>query len=116
MTEKVLMWLITNANTASIIVYILLGSVAMGYALHKGWLVLGRVHDLLQKAFDTLTAAAELNEEKLIDQRILNERATVTIQHQQKESDRKDKELERLAHELQLERARSQRGVPSGDS
>lgn len=108
--DKFLMWLLNNANSASIIVYLVLTIAFGGYALHKEWLVLGNVYATLKKAYDTLVPAMDAVEEKLTNQRILNERATVTIEHMTAENQRQAQTIERLEHELQLARALSERG------
>lgn len=108
--DKVLMWLLNNANTAGIVVYLILTMVFGGYAVHKGWIVPGKVYDTLQKAYDTLVPAMDAVEEKLTEQRIFNERATVTLEHMTAENQRQARQIERLEHELQLERTRSARG------
>jgi hypothetical protein len=104
--DKILMWLITNAHSASIIVYLLLTLVFSGYALHKGWIVLGKTHGVVQKAYDTMVPAMDAVEAKLADQRVLNERATVTIEYLRAENERQAQQIERLEHELAIERAR----------
>lgn len=69
-----------QGREASLVLYLLTTLVGLGLALHKEWLVLGKTAKRDREGCDTKDKAlAEVNE-KLVEQRILNERATVTIE------------------------------------
>lgn len=80
MLEKLLTYLVTNSNTVSVTAYLLVGMIFMGLAFQKGWLVLGKVYNRESDACSKKATMLEAVQEKLTDQRILNERATVTIE------------------------------------
>lgn len=80
--DKLAFWLLENQDSLSIVTYLLITAMMMGLALHKEWLVLGRVYSRQLKDYDEhVTTLAAVNE-KLITQRILNERAAVTMETQ----------------------------------
>lgn len=80
MIDKLIFWLLENP-TAPLTTYLLLTIVFMGMALHKRWLVLGSTYTTLEEAHDEDKKLLQDITEKLTDQRILNEGASVSIRY-----------------------------------
>lgn len=71
-----------QGREASLVLYLLVTLVFLALALHREWLVLGKSAKRDRDSCESKgKALAEVNE-KLVEQRILNERATVTIESQ----------------------------------
>lgn len=79
MLEQLVKAMSEQGREASLVLYLLTTLVGMAFALHKEWLVLGKTAKRnADDGHEKDKALAAVNE-KLVEQRILNERATVTI-------------------------------------
>lgn len=79
MLEALLRALVEQGREASLVIYLLADLVFHAYALHREWIVIGRTALRDRKACETASAALVVANDKFVEQRILNERATGTI-------------------------------------
>lgn len=79
MIEGLVKFLVTNRQDAGLVGFLLVAAVAFVLALYKEWLYLGKPVEREREACAGTTKAMAEVSEKLVDQRILNERATMTI-------------------------------------
>jgi hypothetical protein len=97
MLESLLEWLVKNRQDAGLVGYLFVTLIFGGMALHKEWLVLGKMHKQAMSQCKEKDEGFDEVSERLTDQRILNERATVTIEA-----------LREKVRELELALARSE--------
>jgi hypothetical protein len=71
-----------QGREASLVLYLLVTLVFLALALHKEWLVLGKSAKRDRDSCESKGKALDDINAKLVDQRILNERATVIIESQ----------------------------------
>lgn len=97
MLDSLVKQLAEQGREASLVLYLLVTLVFGALALHKEWIVLGKSAERDREGCDAKDKALEMVNEKLVDQRILNERATVTIDS-----------LKERVRDLELEVARAE--------
>jgi hypothetical protein len=79
MLSELLRDIFAFGREASLVSYLLFDLVFHAYALHKEWLVLGKTALRDRAACEAKDKALNMVNDKLTEQRILNERATVTL-------------------------------------
>lgn len=80
MIESFLDYLLKNRQDAGLLGYLLVTMVFAGMALYKEWIVLGKPYHKQAASCEEKDKALDAVTTKLTDQRILNERAAVTIE------------------------------------
>lgn len=79
MLDKLLIWLI-QSEESRLVAYILVDFIAHAIALYKEWIVLGKPYKALAAEVKTKTSLLETVQERLTEQRIINERSAATIE------------------------------------
>jgi hypothetical protein len=92
MDEGFLKWLILSRQEVGIFGYLLVTMVFFLLALYKEWLVLGKPYRRERQDNEAKTADLKAIHEKMVEQRVLNERAAVLIESLKEKI--KDQELE----------------------
>jgi len=80
MLESLLKDLITQGREASLVAYLLVTLIVMALSFYREWVVLGKAYKRLDADCEVKTKALSDVNEKLVAQRILNERATVALE------------------------------------
>lgn len=98
MSDKLIQFLLTQGNAISVVGVTLVFAGLLLLSLHKGWVVLGRYHTSLASELDAKSKLLIEVNEKLVEQRVINERVSATLEHL------RERLADSLRHVSELER------------